>query len=66
MGENERKRAPVAQCTGGEFQGRLCESVEVCPALCRVGSATLDLGQDFVNHGVLGHRLAQSRIQPLE
>ena len=26
------KCAPVTQCTGGDFQGRLCESVDVYPA----------------------------------
>jgi hypothetical protein len=26
------KRAGVAQCAGGDFQGRLRESAEICPA----------------------------------
>ena len=30
--QETRKRAGVAQCTGGEFQGRLRESAEFCPA----------------------------------
>jgi hypothetical protein len=29
------------------------------------GSAALDLGQDFVNHRILGHGLSQGYIQPL-
>jgi hypothetical protein len=28
-----RKRAGVAQCTGGDFQGRLCESAGACPSM---------------------------------
>jgi hypothetical protein len=30
--QSARKRAGVAQCTGGEFQGMLRESAEFCPA----------------------------------
>jgi hypothetical protein len=32
VAQKHRKRVPVAQCTGGEFLGRLRESAEFYPA----------------------------------
>jgi hypothetical protein len=43
-----------------------CANLRGPVRLCLLGSTTLDLGQDLVDHGVLSHRLAQSSIQPLE
>jgi hypothetical protein len=42
---NQRKRAGVAQCTAGDFQGRVCESVEVCPAYAGLDRCRLISGR---------------------
>jgi hypothetical protein len=44
-GRELRKRAGVAQCTAGDFQGRVCESVEVCPAYAGLDRCRLISGR---------------------